>query len=135
MKVSKPVLTDMKHIRGEGHVPESGKSNREMESLTDISSSQVSAIIKRFKDKKPLEGGKSTDRLRKMTRRPLQALVDSVKVTPFKPIKGHQNVVNAIGYDFSWKKYINEADFFSRIPAVRPTLTPCRIEKKLAWAK
>jgi hypothetical protein len=73
-----------------------------------------------------------------MTRRPLQALVDYAKETPFKPITAHQNVINAISYGFPWKtikKYINEAGFFSRIPEVRPTLMPRHVEKSLAWAK
>jgi hypothetical protein len=76
MKVTKSVPQDMKHLRGEDRVPEmllgavvafhlSGKSNREIEALIDVSSSQVSAIFKRFKDKKPLEGGKSTARPKK----------------------------------------------------------------------
>ena len=108
MKATKSVPQDIKHLRGESRIPKvllgavvafhlSGKSNREIEALTDVSSSKVSAIIKRFKDKKPLEGGKSTDRPKKMKRRPLQALVDSVKETPFKPIIPHQNVIDVIG--------------------------------------
>ena len=76
--------------------------------------------------------------LKKMTRRPLQALTDNVKDEPFKSIKGQQNAINAIGYNFCWKsvkKYINEAGFFSRIPATRPTLMARHVEKRLAWAK
>jgi hypothetical protein len=76
MKVKKSVLTDMKHLRGEGDVPEtllgavvafhlSGKPNREIEALTSVSNSQVSTIIKRFNNKKPLGGGKSTGQPKK----------------------------------------------------------------------
>jgi hypothetical protein len=71
-----------------------------------------------------------------MTRRPLQALTDNVENEPFKSIKSQQNAVNAIGYNFCWKivkKYINEAGIFSRIPAIRPTLMPRHVEKRLAW--
>jgi hypothetical protein len=57
IKVKKSVLTGMKHLRGEGNVPEallgavvafhlSGKSNRDIEALTDVSNSQVSTIIR-----------------------------------------------------------------------------------------
>jgi hypothetical protein len=73
-----------------------------------------------------------------MTRRPLQALIINVEDEPFKSIKGQQNAVNAIGYKFCWKtikKYINEADFFSHIPATLPTLMTRHVEKSLAWAK
>jgi hypothetical protein len=73
MKFKKSVLTDMKHLRSEENVPEallgadvafhlSGKSNREIEALTGVSNSQVSTIIKRFNNKEPLGGGKSTGR-------------------------------------------------------------------------
>jgi transposase len=129
VKVKKSVLTDMKHLRGEENVTEallgavvafhlSGKPNREIEALTSVSNSQVSTIIKQFNNKKTIGGGKSTGRPKKMTRRPLQALTDNVKDEPFKSIKGQQNAVNAIGYNFCWKtvkKYINEAGSFFRV--------------------
>jgi hypothetical protein len=92
MKVTKSVPQDMKHLRGEGRIPElllgavvafrlSGKSNREIEALTDVSSSQMSAIIKRYKDKSLWKVENQLADLKKMTRRPLQALVDSAKET------------------------------------------------------
>jgi transposase len=66
----------MKHLRGEENVTEallgavvafhlSGKSNREIEALTDVSNSQVSTIIRRFNNKKPLGGGRATGRPKK----------------------------------------------------------------------
>jgi CTP synthase (UTP-ammonia lyase) len=92
MKVTKSVSQDMKYLRGEGRIPDvllgavvafhlSGKSNRKIEALTDVSGSQVSATIKRFKTKSLWKVENQLADLKKMTRRPLQALVDSVKET------------------------------------------------------
>jgi hypothetical protein len=68
MKNTETTSTNMKHLRGEGRVPEallgaviafhlSGKSNREIEAQTGVFKSQVSEIVKRFINKEPLEGG------------------------------------------------------------------------------